>query len=357
MSNIRAKKVQREYFFVIIPDAIKRGIKERAMENNSLEALVQEKNASIQTVFKEAHKVVVGQKNMLEGMLTAFLCDGHILLEGLPGLAKSLAVNTMAQIMNLDFQRIQFTPDLLPSDLIGSMVYNPRTSEFTPKKGPIFANIILADEINRSPAKVQSALLEAMAEKQVTLGEKTYPLPHPFIVLATQNPIEQEGTYALPEAQLDRFMWKIKVGYPEYQEEKVILERATSKEMPKIEKTISPETLNEAKAAVTNIYIDDKIKNYILNIVFASRFPEKYKLKELKQFIQIGASPRATINITNSAKTMAFFQNRSFVTPDDVKVVCYHVMCHRIILTYEAEANNLSPEDIIRKILDAVEVP
>ncbi len=327
------------------------------MENVELQEVLKKSSHAVRGIIQESEKVVVGQKEMLEGMVMAFLCDGHVLIEGLPGLAKSLAVSTLAQAMSLEFRRIQFTPDLLPSDLVGSMIYNQKTSEFTPKKGPIFSNIVLADEINRAPAKVQSALLEAMAEKQVTLGEKTYPLPKPFVVLATQNPIEQEGTYQLPEAQLDRFMLKITVGYPTYEEEKIIIDRTTTLEMPKVTQKISPAVIENAKAIVTNTYIDEKLKKYVLDIVFASRYPEKSNLPELKSLLQVGGSPRASINIVKSAKALAFLQDRSFVNPDDIKAVCYSVLRHRLILTYEAEANEISADTIIRKILDAVEVP
>ena len=327
------------------------------MENNELQELISTKSKSVQEVIRETEKVVVGQRPMLEGMLMAFLCDGHVLLEGLPGLAKTLAVSTLAKVLDLDFSRIQFTPDLLPSDLVGSMVYNQNTGEFTPKKGPIFANIVLADEINRAPAKVQSALLEAMAERQVTIGGETHRLERPFVVLATQNPIEQEGTYALPEAQLDRFMFKIKVHYPNQAEEREILNRMTSAEVPKTTKSVLPRVLEEAKSLATDIYVDEKIKDYVLNIVFATRFPEKYGLSELKSFIQVGASPRATIFLIKAAKGIAFLRGRAFISPDDIKSVCYDILRHRIILTYEAEASDLTPEIIIRRVLDAIEVP
>ena len=327
------------------------------MDSSQFQATVSEKGKSIQEILKECEKVVVGQSEMLNGMIMAFLCDGHVLLEGLPGLAKTLAVSTLSKVLSLDFSRIQFTPDLLPSDVIGSVVYNQKTNEFTPKKGPVFANIVLADEINRAPAKVQSALLEAMAERQVTIGGESFPLPRPFVVLATQNPIEQEGTYALPEAQLDRFMFKLKVHYPNQKDEKTILDRMTAAEPPKVTKQALPRVLEEAKALATDIYIDEKLKDYVVNIVFASRFPEKFRLQELKPFIQVGGSPRATIFMVKAAKAMAFLHGRAFVTPDDVKAVCYDILRHRLILTYEAEANDVTPEAVIRKILDAVEVP
>jgi MoxR-like ATPase len=327
------------------------------MVDAEIKELIKSKSNSLMEVVREAEKVVVGQRSMLDRILMAFLCDGHILLEGLPGLAKTLAVKTVASVLDLSFSRLQFTPDLLPSDLVGSMIYNQKTFEFTAKKGPVFANIILADEINRAPAKVQSALLESMAERQVTLGEQTFPLPNPFIVLATQNPIEQEGTYNLPEAQLDRFMFKVKVHYPNQQEEKLILERMTSSIEPKTTKKILPQLLLEAKALTNRIYIDEKIKDYIVKLVFASRFPEKHSLSELKAYIQVGASPRATISLAKAARANAFFQGRNFVTPEDVKAVCYDILRHRMILTYEAEANDITPEAVIRKMLDVVDVP
>ncbi len=327
------------------------------VQSDQLEKQIQVKSQSIQEVIRETEQVVVGQKDMLEGMVMAFLCDGHVLLEGLPGLAKTLAVSTLSKVLDLEFNRIQFTPDLLPSDVIGSMVYNQKTNEFTPKKGPIFANIVLADEINRAPAKVQSALLEAMSEKQVTIGGETYKLDKPFVVLATQNPIEQEGTYALPEAQLDRFLFKVKVHYPKKEEEKLIIDRMTRNEIPKVTKTVLPKVIEEAKSLTTDVFIDEKLKSYILDIIFASRFPGQYYLDELKPCIQVGGSPRASINMVKASKAKAFLSGRAFVTPDDIKSVAYDILRHRLILTYEAEANDLTSEAIIRKILDAVQVP
>lgn len=327
------------------------------MNSTEIENLVKDKSKSIKEVLTEAEKVVVGQRTMLDRILMAFLCDGHILLEGLPGLAKTLAVKTVAGVLDLSFNRIQFTPDLLPSDLVGSMIFNQKSGEFFAKQGPIFGNIILADEINRAPAKVQSALLEAMAEKQVTIGEQTFPLPDPFVVLATQNPIEQEGTYNLPEAQLDRFLFKVKVHYPTIDEEKIILTRMTAQEMPRTNKKILPRLLLEARELCTKVYVDEKVQNYILEIVFTSRFPEKKNLGEVKSFIQVGGSPRATIFLLKAARANAFLAGRSYVTPDDVKAVSYDVLRHRLILTYEAEANDVTTESVIRKILDVVEVP
>lgn len=318
---------------------------------------IRQKSATMAEILKECEKVVVGQRPMMEKILMAFLCDGHILLEGLPGLAKTLAVKTFASVMDLNFNRIQFTPDLLPSDLVGSMVYNQKTGEFSAKRGPIFANIVLADEINRAPAKVQSALLESMAERQVTLGDQTHQLPDPFIVLATMNPIEQEGTYQLPEAQLDRFLFKVKVHYPSQAEERTILDRMSVTDFPKVSKKVLPKVLLDSKLLASKVYLDDKLKDYILNIVFTSRFPEKKGLSDLKSFIQVGASPRATIGMAKAARAAAFMMGRSYVSPDDVKAVCYDILRHRLVLTYEAEANDVTSEAVIRKILDVVEVP
>ncbi len=284
-------------------------------------ARIKEQSGFIDDVLREVSSVVVGQRSMVERILMALLCEGHILLEGLPGLAKTLTIKTVADVIDVAFQRVQFTPDLLPSDLIGTVIYNQRTGEFTPKLGPIHSNIILADVINRAPAKVQSALLEAMAEKQVTIADQTYKLKDPFIVLATQNPIEQEGTYALPEAQLDRFMFKVKVSYPSASEEKLVLDRMTHLDQPRAKKIISIDTLLKARDLATQIYIDEKIKDYIVNIVFASRTPEKFGLKELSNKIQIGASPRATINLAKAARASAFLSHRGFVTPEDIKTV------------------------------------
>lgn len=327
------------------------------MQEAEFQEAIKQKSHTIAEILKECEKVVVGQRPMMEKIIMAFLCDGHILLEGLPGLAKTLAVKTFSHVMDLHFNRIQFTPDLLPSDLVGSMVYNQKTGEFAAKQGPIFSNIVLADEINRAPAKVQSALLESMAEHQVTLGDQTHQLPDPFIVLATMNPIEQEGTYQLPEAQLDRFLFKVKVPYPSQQEEKLILDRMSNMEPPKISKKVLPRALQEAKSLCTKVYLDEKLKDYILNIVFTSRFPEKKGLTDLKSFIQVGASPRATIGLAKAARAAALMAGRTFVSPDDIKAVCYDILRHRLVLTYEAEANDITPESVIRKVLDVVEVP
>ncbi len=322
-----------------------------------LTEVIRDKSQFIDVLFQEVGKVVVGQTELIEKLVLALLCDGHVLLEGLPGLAKTLTVKTLAQTIDAKFNRIQFTPDLLPSDLIGTMIFNQKTHEFFPKKGPIFTNIVLADEINRAPAKVQSALLEAMGEHQVTIGETTFHLDDPFVVLATQNPIEQEGTYNLPEAQLDRFLFKVKVAYPSIAEEKIMMNRMTSNEAPTAAKVCSPQAILDARKLCNDIYMDDKVKDYILNIIFASRYPEKYGLQELKPFISSGGSPRATLSLTRASRANAFIRHRGFVTPEDVKSVAYDILRHRILLTYEAEAENINSEILVRKILDRIEVP
>jgi len=318
---------------------------------------VKKESLFVQELIKEISKVIVGQDYVIERVLIGLLGSGHILIEGVPGLAKTLIIKTISDCIQLKFQRIQFTPDLLPADIIGTLVLNPKTTEFTIKKGPIFNNLILADEINRAPAKVQSALLEAMQERQVTIGESTYKLDEPFLVLATQNPIEQEGTYPLPEAQIDRFMLKVKITYPEKMEEKQILDRMTTGKIPTVKKIISPQDIIKAREVVNEIYVDEKIKNYIIDIVFASRVPDKYKLNELKPLIAYGASPRATIYLTIASKSYAFLHNRGYVTPDDIKSIALDVLRHRIILTYEAEAQELTSDDVVKQIIDTVEVP
>ncbi|TVL97163.1 MAG: ATPase [Candidatus Kuenenia stuttgartiensis] len=311
----------------------------------------------INTLLYEVGKVIVGQKYLIERLLIGMLSNGHVLLEGVPGLAKTMSIMTLAKAMHASFQRIQFTPDLLPADLLGTLIYNPKSGEFTVRKGPVFTNIVLADEINRAPAKVQSALLEAMQDREVTIGDETFKLEEPFLVLATQNPIEHEGTYPLPEAQLDRFMLKLNITYPDKKEEREILERmATTKSDIKVNPVISPNDILRLRTVVDGIYIDDKIKDYIIDIVFASREPKTYNL-DLDQFIEYGASPRATINLTLAAKAHAFLKGRGFVTPQDVKSIGMDVLRHRIIITYEAEAEEIRPEDIINKIFDNVEVP
>jgi MoxR-like ATPase len=311
----------------------------------------------VDSLLGEASKVIVGQRLLLERLLMALLCDGHVLLEGLPGLAKTLTIKTLADVIHCDFQRIQFTPDLLPADLVGTMIFNQKTGEFTPKKGPIFTNLVLADEINRAPAKVQSALLEAMGERQVTIGDTTWKLDDPFIVLATQNPIEQEGTYPLPEAQLDRFLFKVKVGYPTALEEKTILNRMSGVSTPKAQKVCKPSTILEAREVCSKIFMDEKLKDYILGIVFATRFPERVGLADLKPMISVGASPRATLALAKASRAAAFIRHRGYVSPEDVKLIAYDVLRHRVLVSFEAEADGIDSEQIIRRILERVEVP
>ena len=318
---------------------------------------IKNESVFIDTITNEMNRVIVGQKHMVNSLLVGLLTGGHILLEGVPGLAKTLAITSLSKIINAKFRRIQFTPDLLPADLIGTMIYSHKSEEFITKKGPVFSNFILADEINRSPAKVQSALLEAMQEKQVTIGENTYKLEEPFLVLATQNPIEQEGTYPLPEAQVDRFMLKIIIDYPKKSEEQLIIRQNIAKSFPEVNTLLEKEAVLRAKELVKEIYLDEKIEKYIVDIVFASRFPEDYGLSEYKNLISFGASPRAGISMAKAAKAYAFIQHRGAVFPEDIRAVCKDVMRHRIGLTYEAEAENISSEDIITGILNAVEVP
>jgi MoxR-like ATPase len=327
------------------------------LDVQSLTEEIKQKSQFIDVLLNETSKVIVGQRLLLERLLLALLCDGHVLLEGLPGLAKTLTIKTLADVIQADFQRIQFTPDLLPADLVGTMIFNQKTGEFTPRKGPIFTNLVLADEINRAPAKVQSALLEAMGERQVTIGETTYPLQDPFIVLATQNPIEQEGTYPLPEAQLDRFLFKIRVGYPTVGEEKNILNRMSGVEAPKAAKVCHPSAILEARQTCTQIYMDEKLKDYILAIIFATRTPEKAGLPALKSQIQVGASPRATLSLAKASRAHAFIHHRGFVTPEDVKAIAYDVLRHRILVSFEAEADGINSEQVIKTILEHVEVP
>ncbi|NOZ33913.1 MAG: AAA domain-containing protein [Chlorobi bacterium] len=318
---------------------------------------IKQESVFIDTVSNEMKRVIVGQNHMLNSLLIGLLSGGHILLEGVPGLAKTLAITSLSKIINAKFNRIQFTPDLLPADLIGTMIYSHKTEEFITKKGPVFSNFVLADEINRSPAKVQSALLEAMQEKQITIGEKTYILDNPFLVLATQNPIEQEGTYPLPEAQVDRFMLKVIIDYPKKSEEQLIIRQNISKTFPEVNTLVAKEDIIKAKDLVKEVYLDEKIEKYIVDIVFASRYPEDYGLSEFKGLISFGASPRAGINMALAAKAYAFIQHRGAVFPEDVRSICKDVMRHRIGLTYEAEAENITSENIITGILNAVEVP
>ena len=328
--------------------------------NTDIRALterVQQESSFVELLNQEVGKVIVGQRYMLERILIGLLCNGHVLLEGVPGLAKTLTVRTIADSISASFMRIQFTPDLLPADLVGTMIYNQQAANFTVRKGPVFANVLLADEINRAPAKVQSALLEAMQERQVTIGDTSFPLPSPFLVLATQNPIEQEGTYPLPEAQVDRFMLKVRVGYPTREEEKVIMDRMSGGKPPQAQKVIGLEHLVRARELVTQIYMDEKVKDYILNVVFATREPGRYGLKDQADYIQFGASPRATIALSQASRAHAFLRHRGFVTPEDVKAVAFDVLRHRISLTYEAEAEELTTEKLIQRVFDRVEVP
>lgn len=319
--------------------------------------MILKESAFADELQSEISRVIVGQKDLVHKLILCLLADGHALLEGVPGLAKTLLVKTLAQAVQGKFHRIQFTPDLLPADITGTVIYNQQSGEFTIRKGPIFANFILADEINRAPAKVQSALLEAMQEKQVTIGEQTLALEKPFLVLATQNPIEQEGTYPLPEAQVDRFMMKLLVSYPSKEEELEILRRMVSAVQPEARAVISLEQIMRARGVVHQIYMDEKIEKYIVDLVFATRFPEQYKLNDLKPFIDFGASPRASIYLKIGAKANAFLQHRGFVIPDDVKYIAREILRHRIILTYEAEAENITTDDVISKILNEVEIP
>lgn len=318
---------------------------------------IQKESAFVDILSMEMTKVIVGQKHLVENLLIGLLANGHILLEGVPGLAKTLAINTLASCVNARFSRIQFTPDLLPADLIGTMIYSQKNEQFQIKKGPVFANFILADEINRSPAKVQSALLEAMQERQVTIGDQTFKLPEPFLVMATQNPIEQEGTYPLPEAQVDRFMLKVVVTYPKKEEEKLIIRMNNSGTFPKASAVLQPEDIIKAREVVREVYMDEKIERYIVDIVYATRTPSDYGLKSLTDMISYGASPRASISLAMASKAYAFIKRRGYVIPEDVRAVCYEVLRHRIGLTYEAEAENVTSENIISDIINAVEVP
>ncbi len=327
------------------------------IEIRELNEKIQKESEFVDILLLEMGKVIVGQKKMIERMLIGLLCNGHILLEGVPGLAKTLAIKTLSAAIDAQFSRIQFTPDLLPADLIGTMIYNQRKEEFAVRKGPIFANFILADEINRSPAKVQSALLEAMQERQVTIGDQTFKLEEPFLVMATQNPIEQEGTYPLPEAQVDRFMLKLIIKYPTREEEVQILRENISDTFPISNKVLSPADILKARNLVKMVYMDEKIEQYILDIVFATRYPKEFKLEKLQQFISFGASPRGSIFLALAAKGYAFIKRRGYVIPEDIRAVCHDVLRHRIGLTYEAEAENITTEDIINEILNNIEVP
>ncbi len=330
---------------------------ENQIDIKELNERIQRESSFVDLISIEMGKVIVGQKQMVESLMIGLLSNGHILLEGVPGLAKTLAITSLANVVDGSFSRIQFTPDLLPADLLGTLIYSQKKEEFQTRKGPIFANFVLADEINRSPAKVQSALLEAMQERQVTIGDQTFILPDPFLVLATQNPIEQEGTYPLPEAQVDRFMLKVVLDYPSREEEKAILRSQISNVKPSNQKILKPEDIIRARQLVREVYVDEKIENYITDIVFASRYPEKYGLEKYKHMISFGGSPRATISMALAAKAYAFIKRRGYVIPEDVRAVCPDVMRHRIGLTYEAEAENITTVDIISSILNTVEVP
>ena len=330
---------------------------EQTADIRILNEKIEKESSFVDIIRMEMNKVIVGQKHLIDSLLTGLLANGHILLEGVPGLAKTLAIKSLASIIDARFSRIQFTPDLLPADLTGTMIYSQKKEEFLVKKGPVFANFILADEINRSPAKVQSALLEAMQERQVTIGETTYKLEEPFLVLATQNPIEQEGTYPLPEAQVDRFMLKVLIDYPTMEEEKLIVRQNLAKEFPEAATVLKTDDIIRARNVVREVYMDEKIEKYILDIVFATRYPKDYKLEKFENMIAYGASPRASINLSLAAKAFAFIKRRGYVIPEDIRSVCHDVLRHRIGLTYEAEAENITTEDVVTEILNTIEVP
>jgi MoxR-like ATPase len=329
----------------------------QTMDIRELNERIQQESSFVDLISMEMNKVIIGQKHLVESLLIGLLSDGHILLEGVPGLAKTLAINTLANTIDAKFARIQFTPDLLPADLLGTLIYSQKNEEFVVRKGPIFTNFVLADEINRAPAKVQSALLEAMQERQVTIGSQTYPLENPFLVMATQNPIEQEGTYRLPEAQVDRFMLKVVLNYPKKDEEQLIIKMNLLKEFPKAQKVLKPKDIIRAREIVKEVYMDEKIQKYIVDIVFATREPAAAGLTQFAEMITYGASPRASISLAQAAKAYAFIKRRGYVIPEDIRAVCHDVLRHRIGLSYEAEANNLTSEDIISEILNTIEVP
>ncbi|EFN91356.1 AAA family ATPase [Prevotella amnii] len=328
-----------------------------AIDIRELNARIEQQSSFITNLTVGMHQVIVGQKHLIESLLISLLSDGHILLEGVPGLAKTLAIKTLSDLIDAKYSRIQFTPDLLPADVIGTQIYSQKDESFNVKKGPVFANFILADEINRAPAKVQSALLEAMQEHQVTIGDDTFLLPNPFLVMATQNPVEQEGTYSLPEAQVDRFMLKVIIDYPTIEEEKLIISENLQSSMPTVSPIVSLNDIISARKIVKEVYLDDKIMQYIADIVFATRYPERYKLGELKQMITFGGSPRASINLAKTARAYAFIKHRGYVIPEDVRAVAYDVLRHRIGLSYEAEASNMASEQIITEILNKIQVP
>lgn len=328
-----------------------------AVDIRELNIIIEQQSAFITNITSGMERVIVGQKHLIDSLLISLLSNGHILLEGVPGLAKTLAIKTLSQLIDSDFSRIQFTPDLLPADVIGTLVYSQKNENFQVKKGPVFANFVLADEINRAPAKVQSALLEAMQERQVTIGSSTFDLPTPFLVMATQNPIEQEGTYPLPEAQVDRFMLKVVIDYPTLEEEKLIIRENLRGSMPEVKPVVGVDEIIKAREVVQQVYIDEKIEQYIADIVFATRYPERYGLENLKYLITFGASPRASINLAKAARAYAFIRHRGYVVPEDIRAVAYDVLRHRIGLSYEAEADNVSSEEIISNIINKVEVP
>lgn len=328
-----------------------------AIDIRELNALIEQQSNFVTNLTTGMDRVIVGQKHLVDSLLIGLLSDGHILLEGVPGLAKTLAIKTLSSLIDAQFSRVQFTPDLLPADVIGTLVYSQKDENFHVKKGPVFANFVLADEINRAPAKVQSALLEAMQEHQVTIGETSFPLPEPFLVMATQNPVEQEGTYPLPEAQMDRFMLKVVIGYPTIEEEKKIMRENLAKSLPEVMPVSTANEIIKAREVVRQVYIDEKIEQYIADIVFATRYPENYGLKELKDMITFGGSPRASINLAKAARAYAFIKRRGYVVPEDVRAVAHDVLRHRIGLSYEAEANNITAEEIVSQIINKVEVP
>lgn len=328
-----------------------------SIDIRELNIRIEQQSAFVTNLVTGMNQVIIGQRHLIDSLLISLLSDGHILLEGVPGLAKTLAIKTLSQLIDAEYSRIQFTPDLLPADVIGTLVYSQKDEKFHVKKGPVFANFVLADEINRAPAKVQSALLEAMQEHQVTIGENTFALPTPFLVMATQNPIEQEGTYQLPEAQVDRFMLKVIIDYPTLEEEKLIIRENIGKTFPKVTPVTTASEIMKAREVVSQVYIDEKIEQYIADIVFASRYPEKYGLAELKEMITFGGSPRASINLAKAASAYAFIKHRGYVVPEDVRAVAHDVMRHRIGLSYEAEASNVTSEEIVSKIINRVEVP
>ena len=339
-------------------ESLENTINDKNVDISKINELIQKESGFIDLLNLEIKKVIIGQQHMIESLLIGLLSNGHILLEGVPGLAKTLAISTLSKVINVDFKRVQFTPDLLPADLLGTMIYNQKKEEFISKKGPLFSNFILADEINRAPAKVQSALLEAMQERQITIGDKTYKLPEPFLVMATQNPIEQEGTYPLPEAQVDRFMLKVVLPYPSREEEQLIVRDNVSTEgFPTPNKVVDPKEIIKARDIVKKIYMDEKIEKYIVDIVYATREPEHYQLDEIKHFISFGGSPRASISLASAAKAYAFLKKRGYVIPEDVRAVSKDVLRHRIGLSYEAEAENITAENVITTILNRVEVP